>query len=101
MLIEVGLYLMAEVAHIHRDDWTPTIEDEEHLTEDFYQFRSGRWIVDAGWYPQGDVQGHFRCVVVLDNKWDRPLEVLETRDPEAMERWMLKRMKDVARRAGR
>ncbi|MGN0144321.1 MAG: hypothetical protein ACI398_05015 [Clostridium sp.] len=37
-------------------------------------------IIDVGWYPQFDINGHFGLVVVKDNIWIKPIDTLVTRD---------------------
>ncbi|SDH40512.1 hypothetical protein [Desulfosporosinus hippei] len=37
-------------------------------------------ILDLGWYPDGDRNGAYELCLVKDYKWEKPLEVFESRD---------------------
>ena len=54
-----------------------------HFTQDIlqlkYRFRKMELLVDLGWYPETEIGGTFRLVVIKHTEWEDPLEVFESR----------------------
>lgn len=48
--------------------------------------------IDLGWYPDGQPDGHFRLIAILDNHWENPLLEFTSRRKEevvkTLERWL-------------
>lgn len=40
--------------------------------------------LDIGWYPQFDRNGYYGLVLIEDNKWNKPVETLVTRDTKEL-----------------
>ena len=64
-----------------RDDLSIS-QQAEILREDLLQvaFEDDKFILDVGWYPEGDEEGSFVIVIVQDYKWDAPIFRSETKD---------------------
>lgn len=67
-------------------DGAPLLE----LEEDLWQATdpSGRFVLDVGWYPEGDEAGAFTCVLIEDGDWEAPLSKHRTRSLEAVREWV-------------
>ena len=52
-----------------------------HFNQDMLQLKFERreLLVDLGWYPDADINGTFRLVVIKHTEWEDPLEVFESR----------------------
>jgi len=72
--------------------------ETELLTADFFRATLGRFVVDVSWRPEKDPTGAFHCKVVLDGKWETPLEELVTKNGDEMMYWTQKQMKEAAKR---
>jgi len=66
--------------------WDLDIRDDEtlgsirhHLKEDLIQITFGDVVVDVGWYPEFSPNGCFRTYVVVNEDWERPVRVIESR----------------------
>ncbi len=70
------------------------------MTSDFHRSKAGRFTVAVSWLPEKDPNGEFVCQVILDERWDHPLEELRTRDPKKMTAWTFAQMKEAIRRGG-
>lgn len=76
------------------DDLDPD-EADAHLSQDLLWIEQvgfgepgwrrfeGRWTMDVGWYPDADVTGTYR-LVVLPGTWDDPTATFEGRDWRAV-----------------
>lgn len=69
-------------------------EDAFELHEDLLQLfheKSGLTI-DLGWYPGYDPEGHYLLLLVREHRWDRPLEMVETKSKaevvSSIEKWV-------------
>ena len=52
----------------------PFIEQLVELNEDLIQVEYGsEYILDIGWYPEGDENGRIIIQLVHNNKWDKPI----------------------------
>ena len=56
----------------------------EDLSEDLIQLRSGRFIIDVGWYPEANPRGIFVCKIVKDEDWQLPMYEFSTNDLEGV-----------------
>ncbi|MCP3142277.1 protein kinase family protein [Pyxidicoccus xibeiensis] len=67
-----------------------------YLIEDLLQLREVRrdFLLDAGWYPDGDPAGRFRAVLLQGQDWAHPLRTHETRNladlVARVEEWLLR-----------
>lgn len=63
--------------------------DAEWLDTDLWTAKSpdGRFLLDVGWYPQGDPKGSFHCRVIEWNDWDSPSEQFSTRSTVEAAAW--------------
>ena len=54
----------------------------DKFSEDMFNMVNSekKLIIDVGWYPQFDVNGHFGLIVIKDNVWLKPIDTLVTRD---------------------
>ncbi len=52
--------------------------------------------IDLGWYPEGDPQGAYELVTILNDDWNNPLLAFTSRSTqeivETMEHWLLERI---------
>ena len=69
----------------------------DFLTEDMAQLVSpdGYFTVDVGWLPEGNPSGAYICVIVRDQKWDRPLVKIRTRSYEDVLKWVQKAIETI------
>ncbi len=48
--------------------------------------------IDLGWYPDGDINGSFKAVAIVDKNWERPILEYSTRSKkkivEVIEKWL-------------
>lgn len=48
--------------------------------------------IDLGWYPDGDVNGSFRLIALLNHNWDEPLLEFSSRNKDeivqTLEHWL-------------
>jgi hypothetical protein len=72
-------------AFVELDDPSTLTEAERtaHLAQDLLQLRAGDLILDLGWVPDGDPNGHYRLELVRGN-WDQTLLRLEHPSPAYM-----------------
>lgn len=76
-----------------RYGWLPD-ERNDDLGEDIVQFKKDPFTIDVGWYPEEDLEkGEYRCVIVIDDYWDRPYETLLTRDLQVVKEWVVSALK--------
>jgi len=64
--------------------------DQLHeLTEDLWSARSpnDRFVIDVGWYPEANAEGHFRCQLIVDDDWVTPLQEVTTKTASAVKEW--------------
>lgn len=56
-------------------------EDQWYMyKEDILQIRYGdRFILDVGWYPESNPEGHFAVRAILENDWMNPISKIECR----------------------
>ena len=75
---------------------------KDYRTEDiwFAESPDGRIAIDVGWYPDGDPEGGFRCMLVLNRNWASPNEEMETLDPKAIWTWVTKKLSQAGRAKG-
>ena len=61
------------------------VEDMFHLTR-----KDELFIIDVGWYPDGNVEeGLYRGVVVRNENWSDPIEEFSSRDTLNMQWWVV------------
>lgn len=72
--------------------------ETELLTADFFRAALGRFVIDVSWRPERDPSGAFYCKVILDGRWETPLEELVTKNGDEMMYWTQKQMKEAAKR---
>ena len=71
-----------------------------HFTQDIlqlkYLFRKVKLIVDLGWYPETEIDGTFRLVVIKNEEWENPLEVFESRSKAEIVEKIEKIIEDIS-----
>ena len=56
----------------------------DELNEDLVQVEyNGNYIVDIGWYPEGDVNGRIIIQLIHNHEWDNPIVKEESFDRES------------------
>lgn len=56
----------------------------DELNEDLIQVEyDGNYILDIGWYPEGDFNGRILIQLIHDNQWDNPIVQEESIDKES------------------
>jgi hypothetical protein len=72
-------------------------EDLDVLDEDLLQIvdSSRQYTLDVGWYPAGSRDGRFICRVVYGDRWDRPVEKMETKSSEGTRQWLKQALEKV------
>lgn len=67
------------------------------LTQDMAQLVSpdGHFIIDVGWLPDCNPSGAYTCVVIRDQRWERPLVKISTRSYEDVLRWVQKMIETI------
>jgi hypothetical protein len=65
-------------------------EEAMGFGEDLLQFRQTekKITIDVGWYPEADYQGHFKCQVIENENWEKPLNFVDIYDPAAVWSWL-------------
>lgn len=68
-------------------DSNANIEDIcENLKEDLLQIElNNTYIIDVGWYPEFEIKGNFKIVVIENYDWLKFKEEYETKDLKEME----------------
>lgn len=67
--------------------------EDIYWTEAFDSTQSDMgYILDVGWYPEGDATGAFGCKFIANGNWQHPVEELRTRSLVRVREW-LKEMK--------
>ncbi|MCI9052710.1 MAG: hypothetical protein HFI05_12465 [Lachnospiraceae bacterium] len=55
--------------------------------------------IDLGWYPEGDVKGHYYLIAILDDDWNNPILELKTRNTQevadTIEQWSFETFTDI------
>jgi hypothetical protein len=75
-------------------NWTgggelPDPSESAALWEDLVQLRSpDGTVLDVSWLPQGDPDGQYTCVVIVDRDWQHPLRKIVTKDVAVVQRWI-------------
>lgn len=73
------------------------LQDMVYITTEYTYKKDKKTIkrtlaIDLGWYPDGDVNGNYRLVAILDDNWSEPILEMETRSTkevaDTMELWM-------------
>lgn len=64
-------------------EYDPTTCDDEglyELTEDLLQLYNNnvQLLIDLGWYPSFDLNGHYTLVLIKNNDWEHPLQKVMT-----------------------
>lgn len=48
--------------------------------------------IDLGWYPDGDSEGTFSLMLIVDNEWNNPLKKFESKNKfeivDKLEKWL-------------
>ncbi|MDE6591850.1 MAG: hypothetical protein K2K57_02145 [Oscillospiraceae bacterium] len=55
------------------------------LNEDLMQLKNKNMLIDLGWYPEGDIKGSYKLVLVdtvKDSPFESPLEVFASRSKQ-------------------
>lgn len=57
------------------DENIPFAEQEFELSEDLIQveYENGK-IIDVGWYPEFDINGHFVISMIEGQNWEKPVK---------------------------
>lgn len=70
------------------DAWFFTfVEDMTYITTEYTYKENKKNIkhtlaIDLGWYPEGDRNGCYRLVAILDNNWNKPILKMKTRSTQ-------------------
>lgn len=70
------------------DAWLFTfVEDMTYITTEYTYKENKKNIkhtlaIDLGWYPEGDRNGCYRLVAILDNNWNKPILKMKTRSTQ-------------------
>ncbi len=71
-----------------------------HFTQDILQleyiFKEAILIVDLGWYPETEINGTFRLMLIKDEEWESPLEVFESKNKEEIVEKIEKIIEDIS-----
>ena len=79
------------------------VQDMTYLVTEYDDENSGKTVkhtlaIDLGWYPEGDREGRYRLVAILDRDWSRPVLEMETRSTrevvDRMELWLFETLAD-------
>ena len=61
-----------------------------------HQMEEQKLSIDLGWYPDGDPDGHFRMVALINDCWEKPLLELISRSKrevvETLEQWLFQEL---------
>lgn len=79
-----------EPDNVKEDDaaWLFTfVEDMTYITTEYTYKENKKNIkhtlaIDLGWYPEGDRNGCYRLVAILDNNWNKPILKMKTRNTQ-------------------
>lgn len=70
----------------------------EHTYRQNHQTIKHTFAIDLGWYPEGDINGNYYLIAVLDDDWQNPICELKTRSTQevidTIELWMFERFAD-------
>ena len=62
----------------------PFEEQEDELNEDLVQVEyNDNYILDIGWYPEGDINGKIIIQLIHNSEWDNPLVCEKCLDKES------------------
>lgn len=86
------------------DAWLFTfVEDMVYMTNE-YTYKNNKknvkhiLAVDLGWYPEGDRNGSYHLVAILDNDWNEPILEMRTRSTQkvvdTIELWLFETLKN-------
>ncbi len=51
------------------------------LKEDLLQIEyPDGYLIDVGWYPEFDITGHFKIMLIKDFNWDQPVKDITCKD---------------------
>lgn len=96
-----------EPDHVEPDDhrWGFTfVQDMTYMVTEYTYKENKQTIkhtlaIDLGWYPDGDVKGHYYLAAILDDDWNNPVLAVETRSTQeiadTMELWMFNTFTNV------
>ncbi len=60
------------------------VAQEDELNEDLVQVEyKGNYILDIGWYPEGDVNGRIIIQLIRNSEWDNPIVKEKCLDKES------------------
>lgn len=55
------------------------------LTQDLLQIKFQKeWILDVGWYPDLDVKGSFKLILIKNQQWENPSFTFECKDIKSL-----------------
>lgn len=49
---------------------------------------TGMLVLDVGWYPSENPEGHFICQLIHNDEWDEPIQEFITRSVAKAENWI-------------
>ena len=57
----------------HIDFSVPCAQQLNELNEDLLQASANNFIIDIGWYPEGDPEGKIISLLIKDHNWQKPI----------------------------
>ncbi|MDD6990914.1 MAG: hypothetical protein PUI48_03710 [Oscillospiraceae bacterium] len=63
----------------------PFFRQTDRLNEDLLQASSGKFIIDMGWYPEGDPAGKLRALLIKNHNWLEPVSEFEDNNAAMLE----------------
>ncbi|MDY3790954.1 MAG: hypothetical protein SOZ56_00595 [Oscillospiraceae bacterium] len=63
----------------------PFMKQKDWLNEDLFQASSEDFIIDMGWYPEGDPAGKLRALLIKNHNWLEPVSEFEDNNAAMLE----------------
>ena len=63
----------------------PFMKQTDRLNEDLLQASSGEFIIDMGWYPEGDPDGKLRALLIKNYNWTQPVSEINDKNAAMLE----------------
>ncbi|WP_455884542.1 hypothetical protein [Pseudomonas spelaei] len=76
------------------------MEDQiQHLKEDMLQAEHpDGFLLDAGWFPSFEVEGHFQIKTIKDHNWDSPSSILTAQSIDTLVELLLQAQSQLIQR---
>lgn len=59
-----------------------TIKDILHVLHEKRYTDLPACVDEMGWYPEGNINGHYHLTAILDNNWNKPILKMKTRSTQ-------------------